>query len=188
MPLSVIIPVLNEGERLSESLDALANLRALGVEVIVVDGGSRDATIQRARMRANRVITAPRGLASQLNAGAARASWDVLLFLHTDTRLPADAEHIVIRGLEQSGRAWGRFDVKLEAPTPKQRVAGWIRNLHSRMTGMATGDQAIFVKRDVFREVGGFPASETPEDIALCKRLKRVSKPLCLREQVIKRA
>lgn len=188
MPLSVIIPVLNEGESIVATLDALANLRALGVEVIVVDGGSRDATVQRARMRASRVIAAPRGLASQLNAGAEKASWDVLLFLHTDTRLPADAEHVVIKGLEKSGRAWGRFDVKLEAPSPRQRLAGWIKNLRSRMTGIATGDQAIFVKREVFREVGGFPASELPEDVALSKRLKRVSKPLCLRERVLKRA
>ena len=189
MPLSVIIPVLNEGEGLSETLDALTNLRALGVEVIVVDGGSRDATIQRARMRANRVITAPRGLASQMNAGADRASWDVLLFLHTNTRLPADAEHVVIKGLEKSGRAWGRFDVKLEATSPRQRLAGWIKNLHSRMTGIATGDQAIFVKRDVFREIGGFPTTEEEAaDIALSKRLKQVSRPLCLRERVVKRA
>src|SRR5262245_44802509 len=104
MPLSIIIPVLNEGEAIGPALNALGHLRALGVEVIVVDGGSRDATIQRARLRANRVISAPRGRAVQMNAGAEKASWDVLLFLRPDTRLPDDAEHIVIDGLQRSGR------------------------------------------------------------------------------------
>jgi glycosyltransferase involved in cell wall biosynthesis len=188
MPLSIVIPVLNEGEALSGTLDALASLRALGVELIVVDGGSRDATIQRARMRANRVITAPRGLASQMNAGAARASWDVVLFLKPGTKLPADAEHIVINGLQRSGRAWGHFDVKVEPASPRERLANWVKNFRSRMTGIATGDQAIFVKREVFCNVGGFPAETGKEGVALSKRLKQVSKPLCLRERVVKRA
>jgi rSAM/selenodomain-associated transferase 2 len=184
MPLSVIIPVLDEGEAIAATLDSLANLRALGVEVIVVDGGSRDATVQRARMRANRVISAPRGRASQMNAGAERASWDVLLFLHADARLPPDAEHVVINGLERSGRAWGRFDVKIEGSHPLLVLVGWFMNLRSRLTGIATGDQAMFVTRAVFREVGGFPAIALMEDIALSKRLKRVSRPLCLRARV----
>ena len=94
--LSIIIPVLNEGEGIATALDALADLRALGTEVIVVDGGSRDATIQRARPRADRVILAPRGRALQMNAGAEKASGDVLLFLHADTNLPADADHVVL--------------------------------------------------------------------------------------------
>jgi glycosyltransferase involved in cell wall biosynthesis len=97
--LSIIVPVLDEGEGIATSLDALARMRALGTEVIVVDGGSRDATIQRARLRADRVISAPRGRALQMNAGAAKAAGDVLLFLHADTRLPADADHVVLKGL-----------------------------------------------------------------------------------------
>jgi rSAM/selenodomain-associated transferase 2 len=188
MPLSIVIPVLNEGEALTTTLDALSNLRALGVELIVVDGGSRDATVQRARMRANRVISAPRGRASQMNAGAATASWDVVLFLRPGTRLPDAAEHIVINGLKRSGRAWGHFDVKVEGLPPRQRLANWVKNFRSRMTGIATGDQAIFVKRDVFRQVGGYPADEGMEDVALSKRLKQVSRPLCLRERVVKRS
>src|SRR5262245_21348085 len=103
--LSIIMPVLDEGEGIAAALDALANLRALGVEVIVVDGGSRDATIQRAGLRADRVVSAPRGRALQMNTGAAKASGDVLLFLHADTRLPPDADHVVLNGLERSGRA-----------------------------------------------------------------------------------
>ena len=181
--LSIIIPVLNEGEGIATALDALADLRALGTEVIVVDGGSRDATIQRARPRADRVILAPRGRALQMNAGAEKASGDVLLFLHADTNLPADADHVVLSGLERSGRAWGRFDVKIEGPSPL-RVITWLMNIRSRLTGIATGDQAIFVRRAAFQAAGGFPAIPLMEDIALCKRLKRVSRPLCLRERV----
>ena len=183
--LSVIVPALDEGERIAATLDALANLRALGVEVIVVDGGSRDATVQRARLRADRVIPAPRGRASQMNAGAEKATGDVLLFLHADTRLPSDTDHVVLNALERSGRAWGRFDVKIEGRHPLLVVVGALMNLRSRLTGIATGDQAIFVKRDTFQAVGGFPAIELMEDIALCKRLKRVGRPHCLRQRVV---
>jgi len=182
--LSIIIPVLNEGEAIAAALDALAVLRALGAEVIVVDGGSRDATIQRARPRADRVNMAPRGRALQMNAGAKKAAGDVLLFLHADTNLPPDADHVVLSGLERSGHAWGRFDVKIEGRSPVLRVIAWLMNIRSRLTGIATGDQAMFVRRAAFQAAGGFPAIPLMEDIALCKRLKRVSRPLCLRERV----
>jgi rSAM/selenodomain-associated transferase 2 len=183
--LSIIMPVLDEGEGIAAALDALADLRALGTEVIVVDGGSRDATIQRARMRADRVISAPRGRALQMNAGAETSVGDVLLFLHADTRLPADAEHIVLNRLERSGRSWGRFDVKIDGRNPLLAVVAAFMNIRSRLTGIATGDQAIFVRRDAFRAAGGFAAIPLMEDIALSKRLKRVSPPLCLRECVV---
>jgi rSAM/selenodomain-associated transferase 2 len=183
--LSIIMPVLDEGEGIAATLDALADLRALGTEVIVVDGGSRDATIQRARLRADRVIPAPRGRAVQMNAGAAKANGDVLLFLHADTRLPRDADHVVLAGLERSGRAWGRFDVEIEGRHPLLLVVGFLMNIRSRLTGIATGDQAIFVRRDVFQTAGGFAEIPLMEDIALCKRLKRVSRPLCLSERVV---
>src|ERR1700704_4770720 len=116
--LAIIIPVLDEGESIAAALDALADLRALGVELIVVDGGSRDATVQRARLRADRVLTAPRGRALQMNAGAEKAAGDVLLFLHADTRLPPAAEHVILNGLEHTGRAWGRFDVTIAGRHP----------------------------------------------------------------------
>jgi rSAM/selenodomain-associated transferase 2 len=183
--LSIIVPVLNEGERIAASLDALAPLRALGVEVVVVDGGSRDATVQRARLRASKVIPAPRGRATQMNAGAEKATGDILLFLHSDTRLPSDADHVLLNGLERSGRAWGRFDVQIDSKKPLLRIVARMMNLRSRLTGIATGDQAIFVRRDAFRQVGGFPPIELMEDIALSKLLKRIGPPLCLRERVI---
>src|SRR5262249_36200901 len=183
--LSIIMPVFNEGEGIAATLDALADLRALGTEVIVVDGGSRDATIQRARLRADRVISAPRGRALQMNAGAAKAAGDVLLFLHADTRLPAHADYVVLKGLERSGRAWGRFDVSIDGRSPLLAVVGRLMNLRSRLTGIATGDQAIFAQRDAFQAVGGFPEIPLMEDVALRKRLKRVSRPLCLAERVV---
>jgi rSAM/selenodomain-associated transferase 2 len=183
--LSIIMPVLNEGESIAAALDALADLRARGTEVIVVDGGSRDATVQRARPRADRVVLASRGRALQMNAGAEQASGDVLLFLHADTRVPADADHVMLKGLERSGRVWGRFDVKIDGRSPVLLVVAWFMNLRSRLTGIATGDQATFVRRGAFQAVGGFPAIALMEDIALCKQLKRVSRPLCLRERVI---
>jgi rSAM/selenodomain-associated transferase 2 len=183
--LSIIIPVLDEGEGIAAALDALSDMRALGVEVIVVDGGSRDATIQRARLRADRVISAPRGRALQMNAGAQKAAGDVLLFLHADTQLPADADHLVLGGLERSGRAWGRFDVRIAGDHLLFPIIGWLMSVRSRITGIATGDQAIFVRRAAFETAGGFAAIPLMEDIALCIRLKRVSRPLCLRDRAV---
>jgi rSAM/selenodomain-associated transferase 2 len=183
--LSIIMPVLDEGSAIVTALDALADLRALGVELIVVDGGSRDATVQRARLRADRVLTAPRGRALQMNAGAEKAAGDVLLFLHTDTRLPPAAEHVILNSLEHTGRAWGRFDVTIAGRHPLLAVISRLMNIRSRVTGIATGDQAIFVKRDAFAAAGGYPPIALMEDIALCKRLKRIGPPLCLSERVV---
>jgi rSAM/selenodomain-associated transferase 2 len=179
------MPVLNEGDSIASALDALATLRALGAELIVVDGGSHDATVQRARLRADAVLSAPRGRALQMNAGAARASGDVLLFLHADTRLPPDADHVVLNGLERWGRGWGRFDVSIEGKHPLLPVVAWLMRLRSRLSGIATGDQAIFVRRDVFHSVGGYPDLPLMEDIALSKSLKKTGPPLCLRQRVV---
>lgn len=179
--LSIIIPVLDEGDDIAAALDALAHLRTAGTEVIVVDGGSRDATVERAQLRADRVVLATRGRALQMNAGAERASGDVLLFLHADTRLPAEADRVVLNGLDQSRRVWGRFDVKIDGRSRLLPVIAWLMRLRSRLTGIATGDQAIFLRRDAFQAVGGFPALALMEDIAICKRLKRLGRPLCLR-------
>ncbi len=182
--LSIIMPVLDEEAAIGPALDALADMRARGVEVIVVDGGSRDRTIELARPCADTVIASARGRAAQMNAGAAIASGNVLQFLHADTTLPQGADRLVCDGLARSGRCWGRFDVRIDGRHPLLSVVAGMMNLRSRITGVATGDQAMFVKRETFQHVGGFPELPLMEDIALSVRLKSVSRPLCLRAQV----
>jgi len=183
--ISIVIPVLNEGQGIAAALAALAPLRNCGYEVIVIDGGSSDGTPALARGAADRVASAPRGRASQMNAGAALARGEVLLFLHADTRLPEHADARILQGLEASGRAWGRFDVRIEGASVLLPVIAFFMNLRSRTTGIATGDQAIFVHRDAFRRVGGFPPLGLMEDIALSRSLKRLSRPLRLADRAV---
>jgi rSAM/selenodomain-associated transferase 2 len=182
--LSIIIPSLNEAANIRGALQALAALRARGVEAIVADGGSTDGTLELARPLAGKAITAPRGRAAQMNAGARAASGDVLLFLHADTQLPQDADRLVLDGLAASSCVWGRFDVRIEGDGILRGVAA-LMNFRSRLTGIATGDQAMFVTRDAFDAVGGFPDIALMEDIALSARLKRIGPPLCLRARVV---
>lgn len=185
MSLSIIIPVLDEEAEIADALAALAPLRARGVETIVVDGGSRDRTVALAAPLADRVIAAPRGRAAQMNAGAAAATGDVLVFLHADTRLPAAADRLALDGLARSSRRWGRFDVRISGRHPLLRVVAALMNIRSRLTGIATGDQAMFVRRDLFERVGGFPAIPLMEDVALSRVLKRTGEPLCLAPRAI---
>jgi rSAM/selenodomain-associated transferase 2 len=183
MTLSIIMPVLNEAGRIEAALAALASYRARGAEVIVVDGGSSDDTTALARPLADKVLSGPRGRALQMNTGAAAAKGDVLLFLHADTHLPDSADALVREGLKRSRRAWGRFDISIEGGDLLRLVAAAM-NARSRLTGIATGDQALFVTREAFAAAGGFAPIALMEDIALSARLKRVSRPLCLRARV----
>ena len=183
--LSIIVPCLNEAEGIGQALAALAPLRARGAEVIVVDGGSSDGTAERAAPLADRVISAPRGRASQMNAGAARARGEIMLFLHADTLLPESADALIVDGLKRSRRGWGRFDVVISGGNPLLRVVARLMNVRSRLTGIATGDQAIFVTRSLFTAAGGYPEIALMEDIALSKRLKRFGQPLCLRHRLV---
>jgi rSAM/selenodomain-associated transferase 2 len=182
--LSIIIPTLDEAAEIASALEALQPLRARGCEVIVADGGSADETVALARPRAHRVVAAERGRARQQNEGAAAAGGDVLLFLHADTRLPAGADERVIDGLRRTGRGWGRFDVRLTGRHPMLRVIERMIGMRSRLSGIATGDQAIFVRREWFARAGGFPEIPLMEDVALSKALKRLGPPLCLRDAV----
>ncbi len=183
--ISVIVPVLDEALSIGATLAALQALRAKGGEVIVVDGGSRDATAAIAAPLADRVMAAPPGRAVQMNAGAREARGDVLVFLHADTLLPADAAADLAGALDRAGRAWGRFDVDIAGSGALLALVGWFMNARSRLTGIATGDQAIFVRRPAFEAAGGFPEIPLMEDVALSKALKRRSPPLCLRERVV---
>jgi rSAM/selenodomain-associated transferase 2 len=152
--------------------------------VIVVDGGSADGTPEAARPLADRVITAPRGRASQMNAGAAEARGDILLFLHADTVLPPDADRLILEGLAASRLAWGRFDVRIAGRHRLLPVVARLMNIRSRLTGIATGDQAIFVWREAFLRVGGFPPIPLMEDVALSRSLAAWTQPLCLADRV----
>jgi len=181
--LSVIVPTLDEAEALPA---ALAAARQPGVtEIIVVDGGSRDGTLALARALADRVLETARGRARQMNAGAAVARGDVLLFLHADTRLPAGYAQAVARALADPRVVGGRFDVRLDATGVAYRVVGRLISVRSRVTRVATGDQAIFVRRAVFARLGGYPAVPLMEDVALSRALKRAGRVACLGETVV---
>ncbi len=187
MKLSIIIPVLNEAEGLPGLLEHLASL--CGSEVIVVDGGSEDDSVQAALHAGARVIQSERGRARQMNAGATIAQGDILLFLHADTALPPSAERLIENAIRRSGRnseyAWGRFDVRIAGRPFMLRVVASLMNWRSRLTGIATGDQAMFVSRRAFESAGGFPDQPLMEDIEMSKRLLALSRPLCLRERAV---
>jgi rSAM/selenodomain-associated transferase 2 len=180
--ISIVMPVLDEAPILAGALAALAPLAASGAELLVVDGGSRDGSREIAAGQGCRVVTAPRGRASQMNAGAAAARGDALVFLHADTRLPDGALAAIGAALE--GNAWGRFDVCIAGADPLLALVAAMMNLRSRLTGIATGDQAIFVRRGAFERAGGFPPIPLMEDVALSQALKRLGPPACLRERV----
>ena len=131
---------------------------------------------------ADAVLDAPRGRALQMNAGAAVAQGEALLFLHADTQLPAQADRLVAEALgdKPSGRVWGRFDVRIDGAHPLLAVVAKSMNWRSRLTGIATGDQALFVRSDAFRRIGGFPPIALMEDIAVSSRLRRLSRPACI--------
>jgi len=184
MKLSIVVPALEEAAVITATLSALQPLRAQGHEVIVVDGNSRDATLLIARLLADRAFVGPPGRATQMNAGAARATGDVLLFLHADTLLPPVAPEAIQRAL-QRGAQWGRFDVAIRGKAWILRVVAFMMNVRSRLTGIATGDQAIFVTRAAFERAGGFPPIALMEDIALSTTLGRTAgAPACLRAKV----
>jgi rSAM/selenodomain-associated transferase 2 len=177
--LSIVIPVLDEAAGIAATLAALQPLRRRGVEVVVVDGGSTDATVALATPWADAVMAGPRGRARQMNAGAAAARGDVLLFLHADTLLPEGADSQVHGALER-GTCWGRFDVRIAGRAPMLRVVAAMMNLRSRLTGIATGDQALFVRRAAFQQVGAFPDQPLMEDIEISRRLRALQRPACL--------
>ncbi len=186
MRVSIVVPAWNEARSIVATLVGLQPLRAAGHEVIVVDGGSTDATLALATPLADRTFVAPKGRASQMNQGAAAATGDILLFLHADTRMPAAGVASLLRGTDKSGRRWGRFDVTIAGHSPVLKLIGATMNARSRLTGIATGDQGIFVERALFGAVGGYPDQLLMEDIELSKRLKRASgAPLCLRDRLV---
>lgn len=181
--ISVIIPALNEAPVIVKTLNFLQPLRERGHEVIVVDGGSQDATKTLAMTRVDHVLSAPAGRALQMSAGARSASGQVLWFLHADTLPPAKADSLILTAMERG--VWGRFDVRLSGSHRILRIVERLMNLRSRLSGIATGDQGIFVRRVALDAIGGVPLQPLMEDIELSRRLKRLDMPVCLRERVI---
>lgn len=184
LALSIVMPVLDEEAGIRHALEPLQSWRAAGSEVVVVDGGSTDRTRECSVPLCDRLIVAPRGRALQMNAGADTARGRLLVFLHADTVLPEASRERLVELSRQAG-IWGRFDVRLEGRHPLLRVVAAAMNLRSRMTGIATGDQAMFVSRELFERVGGFPPLPLMEDIALSTRLRREVPPVCLRERAV---
>ena len=189
MQLSIIIPVFNEARELPDLLEHLAPLCACGTEVIVVDGGSDDSSQQIASRAGVQVISTERSRARQMNTGASAAHGDVLLFLHADTTLPLCADQAIEAAIRHSGRAheqvWGHFDVRIKSHSFMLRVVARLMNWRSRLSGIATGDQAMFVSSCAFEAVGGFPDQPLMEDIELSKRLLALSRPICLADRVV---
>jgi rSAM/selenodomain-associated transferase 2 len=181
--ISIIVPVLNEGPIIAAALNRLQPLRARGHEVIVVDGGSTDSTVDLSRTLADQILLAPRGRAAQMNVGAKAATGNAFLFLHADTRLPESADLVVADALGRD--SWGRFNVRIDSARPLLAVVGFMMNLRSRFTGIATGDQAMFVTRAAFEKAGGFPPIGLMEDVALSSALKRSGAPACLKAKAV---
>ena len=183
--LSIVVPVLNEGANLARLLPDLV-VREPAAEVLVVDGGSEDdGRAVVARTPSVRWLFAPRGRARQMNAGARAAGGDVLLFLHADTRLPDNAGAAILAALTDPEVVGGRFDVRLDSRRPLLWLVGELMNRRSRLTGISTGDQAIFVRRDVFDALGGYPDIPLMEDIELTRRMKRRGRLVALRLRVV---
>ncbi|MFO8152026.1 TIGR04283 family arsenosugar biosynthesis glycosyltransferase [Thioalkalivibrio sp.] len=183
--LSVVIPCLNEEDGLPRLLRDLQTLRSRGHEVIVVDGGSEDSSAALAAAGADRVLRTAPGRALQMNAGAARARGSALWFLHADSRIDEPVALAVISALAQ-GRAWGRCAVRLSGDGLLLALTARLMNLRSCLTGIATGDQGVFVMRSAFDAVGGFPAIPLMEDIEMSRRLKRrAGRPACVRSSLV---
>jgi len=177
LKLSIIIPTLNEAGNIELLLGDLAGSDC---EIIVVDGGSSDGTVELVTPLVTHCLHSLPGRATQLNAGAAAASGDLLLFLHADCRLPPAALSALLDSAT-TDPGWGRFDIRLSGSHPLLRLVEKMMNLRSRITGIATGDQGIFVSRRWFTQIGGYPAIPLMEEIALCRTLKRIGPPVCLR-------
>lgn len=184
--ISVIVPILNEAALVPALARRLEMLSAQGLEVLVVDGGSADGGAARLAEQGLRVLSSAPGRARQMNRGAAVARGDILLLLHADTELPNHAAARIEAALRDGRHHWGRFDLRIAGRSRWLPMIAFMVNWRSRLTAIATGDQAMFVRASVFAEIGGFAEQPLMEDIELCRRLRQAAgRPLCLRRKVV---
>lgn len=182
LTLTIVIPVLNESQVLPQLIKQLRLVDSH--QVVFVDGGSSDSTVEQIQAARYLVLSSAPGRAQQMNVGAQIATGDVLVFLHADTQVPEGLSQLINQALTKTDRVWGRFDVRISGRSPLLAIIGFMMNWRSRMTGIATGDQVMFVRRSVFETLGGFADIGLMEDIELSKRLTRVSRPVCLFQRV----
>lgn len=183
---SIVVPMRNEAATLPSLLEHLKQIgQQPGIEVLLVDGGSEDNSVALARAAGFEVAQSQPGRAVQMNTGAGIARGQLLVFLHADTRLPLIDLTGLGQHLQARSQTWGRFDVRIAGRSRWLPMVATMMNLRSRVTGIATGDQCLFVTRTAFEQVGGFPLQALMEDIEICARLKRQSRPLCLRHKAI---
>lgn len=184
MRLSIIVPTLNEGEQALACLKQLAPLRAVGHELILVDGGSRELAREQLQPWVDQLLLSDPGRARQMNRGALAAQGDLFWFLHADSQLEEGMVEAMLSALDGTA-GWGRFDIRLDGPQPLLRLVERMMNLRSRWSGIATGDQGLFIHRELFQQVRGFPDQELMEDVEISARLKRISPPHCLRQRLL---
>lgn len=183
--ISIVVPTLNEASQIESFLLKLQYLRKNGHELIIVDGGSQDSTLSIAQQFVDDIVSCEPCRAEQMNAGAAMARGDILWFLHADSYPPPCADRLITKGLQEQPRVWGRFNVRLSGSSSLFRIIEFMMNVRSCFTGIATGDQGIFVKRSVFFNHNGFPKIALMEDVAISKKFKKISRPLCVTEPIV---
>ncbi|WP_456377464.1 TIGR04283 family arsenosugar biosynthesis glycosyltransferase [Thiolapillus sp.] len=184
--ISIIIPTLNEAKHIEATLETLQPMRKRGHEILLADGGSSDDTTLIAAPMVSKLLECKAGRAAQMNTGARQAHGEILWFIHADTLAQPDMDEELIEALSTSKSSWGRFDVSLSGSSYSLRIIERMMNWRSRLTGIATGDQGIFVRRNMFEQIGGFPSIPLMEDIEISTRLKKTAgKPLCLHSKLL---
>jgi len=184
MDISIIVPALNESLNIVNTLKQLQPLRQRGHKILLADGGSTDDTVHLAMPFIDEVIISKKGRAIQMNCAALKAKTDILWFLHADTLIPKNADHLICDGLSDPVDIWGRFNINLTGRHFLFRIIERMINLRSKISGIATGDQGIFIRREHFEKLNGFSEIPLMEDIEICKRLKKISPPVCLTQQL----
>lgn len=185
LKLSIIVPTRNEADYIVELLKQLQPARDAGHEVLVVDGGSLDGTLDQVYHLVDHATTSQMGRAYQQNEGAARSSGDILWFLHADSQVSEQCVSAILDACAETGTDWGWFSVRLSGSSLVFRIIEWCMNQRAKISQIATGDQGLFVRRETFDRIGGFPEIALMEDIALCKQLKAHGEPVCLNAKLV---